>query len=145
MIERDFWAAEFNGTEKQVAYANDVRDYASSCIETVRECAIKCGNSEDDADAIKSAIIDGIEMDVANHDGISDGKISAGKFLDSVLDAFPTKNLMSGSRAYDTMFAEKLTAYANLGGYADLVIYNRGRAYLVAGHAKLEEARAAAK
>lgn len=145
MSERDFWAAEFEGTEKQVAYANDVRDYVSDCLDTVRECAIKCGNSEDDADAIKSAIICGIENDVAAHGGIKDGKVSAGKFLDSVLDAFPVKNLMGGSRAYDTMFAAKLTAYANLGGYADLVIYNRGHAYLVAGHAKLEEARAAAK
>lgn len=145
MSERDFWTAEFEGTDKQVAYANDVRNYVSDCLDTVRECAIKYGNSEDDADAIKSAIICGIEIDIANHGGIKDGKISAGKFLDSVLDAFPIKNLMSGSRAFGTMFAGKLTAYANLGGYEDVLIYNRGRAYVVAGHARLEEARAATK
>lgn len=145
MSEMDFWTAEFEGSEKQVAYAKDVRGYVSDCIETVRECAVKYGNAQDDADAIRRAIIDGIEADVANHGGISDGKVSAGKFLASVLDAFPAKSLMGSSRDYSTMFATKLTAYANLGGYSDLVIRNHGRAYLVAGHAKLEEARAAEK
>lgn len=140
MSDWDFWTAEFEGTEQQVAYASDVRGYVSDCLDTVRECAIKCDNSEDDADAIKQAILDGIEMDVANHGGINDNKIWAGKFLDSVLAAFPLKELVSGTHSFDSMNDNNLVNYAHLGGYKDLGIYYTGSPgfpYIVVGRSTL--------
>lgn len=142
MSEMDFWTAEFEGTEKQVAYAKYVRDFVSYCLDWVYKSAINFGNSADDADAIKQAIIDGIVEDVRTHGGIEDGKIYAGKFLDSVLPAFPLMELMGGRHSFTSMKASNLVAYAKLGGYSDLVIYNSGCVdYLVAGHAKLEKER----
>lgn len=137
MGESDFWTAQFEGTEKQVAYARDVRDYLSRCIDKLHLDAIKTQNDFADTERICDAVRRGIVLWCDNSG--DNGRISAKFFLDHALGLFVLDfGDYSVRTDYDLMRSDEIMRLSRLGGYEGLSVHCDCGEYTVWGTVKRE-------
>lgn len=137
MSEKSFWTAEFEGTEKQVAYAKDVRVYLAKAVEKFHKDAIESENH--DADAIRDAVMRGIVKNAIDRGCIRNDIISAGRFLNTALGYFMVSVRYGRARTnYDLICSDALERLAKLGGYDGLTVHCDDSEYDVWGTEKRE-------